>query len=96
MYATPARAEPHAAQAAELEYEAALERRRQEVEADRLRRELAAVEAASARACAADAPSPPGSAPQAGRLVCSGCVVLRCLYGWKKVSWQPGERAAGG
>ena len=50
----------HAVQAAELEYEAALERRRQEVEAERLRRELAAVEAAGACACAAGAPSLPG------------------------------------
>jgi hypothetical protein len=49
-------------QAAELEYEAALERRRREVEAERLRRELAADEAAGARACAAEAPSPPGEA----------------------------------
>ena len=51
-------------QAAELEYEAALERRRREVEAERQRREIAAAEAAGARACAAEASPPPGNLPK--------------------------------
>lgn len=54
-------------QAAERAYEAALEQRRREVEAERLRREAAAIEAAAARACAAEAASPPGGRLLAAR-----------------------------